>query len=189
MTAADFAEALSRLVGYYEDKGGPAVSASRRVRSAASRRRAFSDEGRADEKRDMRIGLRHSSPGGPSPGTSPGRAFLEWVTQDQAGAIERARALMSEWLAGYVPAGADGQVKRVGNRFALIAAAGELAAAQGILPWETGEATRAAGRCFGDARRTSDWLRRSGVQVPMQQVGEAADLRVGHRISGFFRRF
>ena len=34
------------------------------------------------------------------------------------------------------------------GRFSLVAAAGEIATALGILPWKEGEATSAAGECF-----------------------------------------
>ena len=47
-------------------------------------------------------------------------------------------------------------MSRVGRRFGLIAAAGELAAGLGILPWPEGEAERAAARCF------NDWLQARG---------------------------
>jgi hypothetical protein len=57
-------------------------------------------------------------------------------------------------------------VQRVAQRFALIAAGGELAIEAGVLPWPAGEATSAAARCFGD------WLlARGGV--------EAAEVRDG----------
>jgi putative DNA primase/helicase len=47
-----------------------------------------------------------------------------------------------------VPAHASGQVKRGGRRFALIAAAGEMATAAGLTGWPEGEAIRAAHTCF-----------------------------------------
>ena len=46
--------------------------------------------------------------------------------------IENAR---KQWVDTFVPPLSDGQVQRVGNKFALIAAAGELAIAFGILPY------------------------------------------------------
>ena len=52
------------------------------------------------------------------------------------------------FLARHLPENADGQVRTVASRFALIAAAGELATAFDVLPWPDGEATRAAGACF-----------------------------------------
>lgn len=47
-----------------------------------------------------------------------------------------------------IPKGADGQVARVAGRFALVAAAGELATALGITGWEPGEAEVACVRCM-----------------------------------------
>jgi uncharacterized protein (DUF927 family) len=47
-----------------------------------------------------------------------------------------------------VPAGADGQVARGARRFALVAAAGELAIRLGVLPWAFGDAKKAAGDAF-----------------------------------------
>jgi putative DNA primase/helicase len=63
---------------------------------------------------------------------------------------------MKDFCEQYVPAGADGQVERVAQRFALVAVGGELAQQQGILPWPAGEAIAAAGRCF------LDWLTARG---------------------------
>lgn len=54
--------------------------------------------------------------------------------------IDKLRNRVSDRL----PANADPQVRDVARRFALVAAAGELAAARGILPWQPGEAEDAA---------------------------------------------
>ena len=59
-----------------------------------------------------------------------------------------------------LPPQADGQVGRVAARFALVAAAGELATALEILPWPQGEASFAAARCF------DDWLAARGGHGP-----------------------
>lgn len=54
-----------------------------------------------------------------------------------------------DWfVAGYCPNGADPQVRRVAERFALAAAAGELAVQFNVLPWDEGEATMGVVRCF-----------------------------------------
>jgi putative DNA primase/helicase len=50
----------------------------------------------------------------------------------------------------------DGQVESVAGRFALVAAAGELAIHFGVLNWPTGEAIKAAGKCF------TNWLATRG---------------------------
>jgi putative DNA primase/helicase len=82
-----------------------------------------------------------------------GRAFLgALVGEDADGLVQSARASRETFRELHVPAGAVGQVVRVADRFALAAAAGEMAAALGILPWGAGEAEAAAARCF------SDWL-------------------------------
>jgi putative DNA primase/helicase len=78
--------------------------------------------------------------------------------------------IMRAFSEQYVPAGADGQVDRVAQRFALVAVGGELAQQHGILPWQPGEAIAAAGRCF------NDWLAARGghdaaeVSDGMEQV-------------------
>jgi len=84
------------------------------------------------------------------------RVFLEKLTGDlptQLAAVKKAKA---DWQARNLPKDADGQVARVAARFALAAAAGELATAMKILPWRKGEASRAASVCF------KAWLRQRG---------------------------
>lgn len=66
----------------------------------------------------------------------------------------------------FVPAGADGQVERVAQRFGLVAAGGEIAVRCGVVPWQRGEATLAAGRCF------EDWLAvRGGIEPAEAREG------------------
>lgn len=79
---------------------------------------------------------------------TPFRAYLEAVTHRKEGAASFARARMDAFKAEALSADADSQVSRVCGRFALVAAAGELATYYGILPWEPGEASRAAHKCF-----------------------------------------
>ena len=59
-------------------------------------------------------------------------------------------------VAAALPANADPQVRDVARRFALVATAGELARAWGVLPWPEGEAERGARAMFAAwlARRT-----------------------------------
>ena len=88
------------------------------------------------------------------------RAFLAEIADDPAATAEAVREWATNWLAGTLPAKADGQVTRVAARFALVAAAGELATALDILPWPAGEASTAATRCF------NDWLAARGDNSP-----------------------
>ena len=88
------------------------------------------------------------------------RAFLEQIADDPAATAEAVREWATNWLTATLPAKADGQVARVAARFALVAAAGELATALDILPWPAGEASAAATRCF------NDWLAARGDNGP-----------------------
>ncbi|OGB27096.1 MAG: hypothetical protein A3I66_19070 [Burkholderiales bacterium RIFCSPLOWO2_02_FULL_57_36] len=85
-----------------------------------------------------------------------GRAWLEYLVDHTQGLSAVLRERMDAIEALIVPAGASGQVKRGGRRFALIAAAGEMATAAGLTGWPEGEAIRAAHTCF-DA-----WLKLRG---------------------------
>ncbi|WP_439580685.1 DUF927 domain-containing protein [Elioraea sp.] len=82
-----------------------------------------------------------------------GPAFCAWLAArvaDPAWIDEEARPRLYAIAKRIMPAGADGQVQRVAQRFALVALAGELAAAAGVLPWPAGTGEAAAARVFGD---------------------------------------
>jgi putative DNA primase/helicase len=84
------------------------------------------------------------------------RQYLAAIVPEIDDLRARIDPMMKAFCEQYVPAGADGQVERVAQRFALVAVGGELAQQQGILPWPSGEALSAAGRCF------NDWLAARG---------------------------
>ena len=78
-----------------------------------------------------------------------GLAFVEkLVAVDRAKLRASVEDLRREFLNEHLPTGATGQAQRLGKRFALVAAAGELATAWGITGWPAGEAIRAAGACL-----------------------------------------
>lgn len=77
-----------------------------------------------------------------------GREWLEWLTANTEGLARTLRERMDQLEAALVPEAAVGQVQRVGRRFALVAAAGELATVAGVTGWPEGTATEAARRCF-----------------------------------------
>ena len=77
-----------------------------------------------------------------------GRAWLEILAADPEAIAAQAREVVDAFLAEHVPPDAAGQVRRAAARFGLVAAAGELAAGLGVLPWEPGEAERSAAGCF-----------------------------------------
>ncbi len=77
-----------------------------------------------------------------------GRAWLQWLT-DHADSLKQTIRNASNTLASsMIPKDSSGQVERVGGRFALIGAAGELATAAGLTGWPVGESERAARVCF-----------------------------------------
>ncbi|NJS35892.1 MAG: DUF927 domain-containing protein [Brachymonas sp.] len=75
-------------------------------------------------------------------------AFIEHLITHQEGLSARMLAAVDAVASNMIPEAASGQVQRVGRRFALVAAAGELATQAGITGWPEGEATRAARACF-----------------------------------------
>ena len=77
-----------------------------------------------------------------------GRTWLEYLVDHTEGLGAALRERMDAIEAQIVPAGASGQAKRGGRRFALVAAAGEMATAAGLTGWPVGEAIRAAHTCF-----------------------------------------
>lgn len=79
-----------------------------------------------------------------------GREFVQLLADEglKPGLLTKVTALIQQFVAKYVPAAATGQVQRVGRRFGLVAAAGELCIELGILPWTVGEAFAACHKCF-----------------------------------------
>lgn len=79
---------------------------------------------------------------------APLRAHLEFIAGKRAEVESTLRNFQVHFLKNRVPAGVAGEVCRAAQRFAVIAAAGELATGARITGWEPGEATEAAVRCF-----------------------------------------
>ncbi len=97
------------------------------------------------------------------------RAFIEFVAPDLDDLREEVKGSVRDFVADNCPAGADGQVQRVAGRFGLIAAAGEIATALGILPWDSGEALNSTRTCF------KAWVEaRGGVEPSEVRDGIAA---------------
>jgi putative DNA primase/helicase len=77
-----------------------------------------------------------------------GRAWLQWCV-DHADTLKTGIRTASNLLAdAMIPKDSSGQVERVGARFALVGAAGEIATAAGLTGWPVGESERAARACF-----------------------------------------
>ena len=83
-----------------------------------------------------------------------GITWLEYLTDNKDKVIAQAHELKRVFLADYTDL--DGQAKRVANRFALVAVAGELASKAKITGWQQGQAIAAAKACF------ENWLSNYG---------------------------
>lgn len=67
-----------------------------------------------------------------------GPAFVEWLVADTDAALVAVETACTEFAERHRLHEADGQVQRVAHRFALIAAAGEIATGYGLTGWEAG---------------------------------------------------
>src|ERR1041384_3352583 len=79
---------------------------------------------------------------------TPIREFLHRLTNNPDGIAEAITAARSQFITKNVSNKASGQVQSVAGRFAVIAAAGTLATAMGILPWPPEEADEGVTKCF-----------------------------------------
>jgi putative DNA primase/helicase len=115
-----------------------------------------------------------------------GRAFLHQLIDDISGHTNFIKQFMESFKKDNAPFGADGQVLRVLNRFALIAAAGTLATKLGITAWPIQDAAWAAKECFNawliarggvSAQESKELLRQ--VRHYFEQHGEARFTLIG----------
>ena len=75
-----------------------------------------------------------------------GIAWLEHITSDKAATTATARQFVSDFMSQYSDLAP--QAHRVAKRFAIVAAAGELATIAGITGWQAGQATTAVMTCL-----------------------------------------
>jgi uncharacterized protein (DUF927 family) len=104
------------------------------------------------------------------------RAWVKVLASDTENIRAQLGKLRRQFVKQVVPEGADGQVSRVAERFALLASAGELATAEGITGWPQGEATKAAQRCFKDWVRERGGIGSSEVADAKQRIDEAIQI-------------
>jgi putative DNA primase/helicase len=99
-------------------------------------------------------------------------AWLGYLTSDPDGIRGKLRARRDE-IADMIASGnVNGQVRRVALRFAIIAAAGEMASTSAVLTgWQPGEATRAARACF------EAWKRARGTDGAAEPAAMVAQVR------------
>lgn len=98
-------------------------------------------------------------------------AYLEKLARHQHEVADEVKTAQRKFQAAHLTDQAHGQARRVADRFALVGAAGELAQRWGIVPWEPGEAMKAARTCF-DA-----WLARRGGEGNAEERAALAQVR------------
>ena len=101
------------------------------------------------------------------------RAFIEALAPELDHHKEHLKAEIKRLATELTPEGAGNQVGRAINRFALVAAAGELASQLGITGWPLGEATKAARMCL------KAWLDERG------HLGNQEDRATLEQVRGF----
>jgi putative DNA primase/helicase len=118
---------------------------------------------------------------------APGRAWLQWCC-DHADTLKAViRNASNQLAAAMIPAHSSGQVERVGARFALVGAAGEIATQAGLTGWPVGESERAARACF-DAWLTARGGNGNGEIVAMlRQVRRFLELHAEGRFAMWHR--
>jgi uncharacterized protein (DUF927 family) len=104
-----------------------------------------------------------------------GRVFVAKLAEHWDDALDEVREIITDFMAK-LPTTASGQVRRVATKFALIAAAGELASTWTITAWEAGVALEAARTCF------ADWLAQRG------DLTNADEARALHQVQLFFEK-
>lgn len=85
------------------------------------------------------------------------RQFLEKLVKGEEQVTHFVKESMKLFTLQLLPKDSNGQISRVLNRFALVAAGGELATKFGITEWNEGEASKMVAKCF------SDWLSNRGL--------------------------
>jgi putative DNA primase/helicase len=100
----------------------------------------------------------------------PSRIFLEHFIAEWDTRVAQATAFMDDFMKKGFPPHAAPEVGRALRRFALVAAAGEMATDMGITAWRPDEARRAALRHFEDWIRDRGGIGQADVEAGVRQV-------------------
>lgn len=104
-------------------------------------------------------------------------AWLESLAARRVDLVARARKLADEFKAKYAR-GVGPQVGRVAESFALVAAAGSLASAEGITGWPEGAAAEGAAKCF------QAWLKERGTDGSSDEASILKQVRKFYQLHG-----
>jgi len=100
-----------------------------------------------------------------------GIEFIRKLTEEWDDLPKAVEKLRTQFIA-QLPSGCDGQIQRVAERFALVAAAGEMATAFGITCWQPGEAAKAALACL------QAWIQTRGGTGPQEERSILSQVRL-----------
>lgn len=103
-------------------------------------------------------------------------AYLEKLVKEQDRVAKAIGTMCNTFLSKHLSKNCSGQVHRVAKRFALIAAAGELATEWCLTGWSSGEASDAAAICF------NAWL------DSREGAGQLEDTKIIHQVRLFFQQ-
>jgi putative DNA primase/helicase len=116
-----------------------------------------------------------------------GRAWLQWCC-DNADTLKASIRTRADALAArLIPPNASGQVERVGARFALVGAAGEMATAAGLTGWPVGESENAAAACFNAWRAARGGDGNGEIFAMLRQVRRFLELHAEGRFAMWHR--
>jgi putative DNA primase/helicase len=116
-----------------------------------------------------------------------GRAWLQWLTE-HADTLKADIRNASNMLAqSMIPKDCSGQVERVGARFALVGAAGEMATAAGLTGWPAGESEMAARSCFNAWLAARGGIGNGEVVAMLRQVRRFLELNAEGRFAMWHR--
>jgi putative DNA primase/helicase len=102
---------------------------------------------------------------------TPIRKYLEELTDDRGGSAGWVESVCNRFIAELKIEKCDGQVQRAAGRFALIAAAGELATQMGITGWAEDATSEAVEKCF------RAWLDMRGSTGPLELASGVRQVR------------
>ncbi len=116
-----------------------------------------------------------------------GRAWLQWLVDHADGLRTRIKDAADALALAMVPEGAAKQVHRVGARFALVGAAGELATDAGLTGWPAGESERAARVCFNAWLAARGGIGNGEVMAMLRQVRRFLEMHGEGRFTAWRR--
>src|SRR5260370_27342632 len=118
---------------------------------------------------------------------TPCRAYLRKLIADRDRLVGTVSEFRKTWRTQNCQAyESNGQIMRVAGHFGLIAAAGELAIALGVLPWDEGTADEAAATCFQAWLKTRGGAGPAGVENGIRQIRKISALQEESRFTPLY---